>query len=272
MMFSGSALSPWAVASDAMKHGRTVANALGCMSEVSSVNSNQNKLFASETILDCLRHKSVEQLLSVELQTPAFLTSFGPFVDGFFIQGDPKTLMTKPNSIFANYPLLFGITKAEAYDQFTTYDERHGIDISRRDRLLRTLVRNLFQFHLQEILATIVNEYTDWTRPFFHPISLFDSLVDIFSDALIVAPTIQTGLYHTKQSRETYFYTFEHQTESGDYPGRLGCIHGQDLAYMFGAPLVNSHKLSWFSSEFTRSEIGISQSLVQFIGNFVKSG
>jgi len=272
-MLSGSALSPWAVASDAIKHGKTVANAVGCSVENSSGStSGASKIAAAEKLLECLRQKPVEQLLSVELHTPAHLTSFGPVIDGIVIPGDPKAMMSKPNSIFANYPLLFGITKAEAFDQFSAYDERHGIDISRRDRLLRTLVRNLFQFHLQEILATIVNEYTDWSRPFFHPISLFDSLVDIFSDALIVAPTIQTGLLHAKQSRETYFYTFEHQTENGDYPGRLGCVHGQDLAYIFGAPLVASHRLSWFSSDFNRPEVALSQSLLYYLANFVKSG
>jgi len=31
-----------------------------------------------------------------------------------------------------------------------------------RDRYLRTLVRNSYNYHLNEIFATVQNEYTDW--------------------------------------------------------------------------------------------------------------
>lgn len=125
---------------------------------------------------------------------------------------------------------------------------------------------------LQEILLTIINEYTDWTRPFFHPISLFDSLVDIFSDALVVAPVIQVGMLHSKSSKGSYFYSFTHQTENGDYNGRLGCIHGQDLAYAFGAPLVNGFELSWFTQNYTRAEVTLSENYIRFLTNFAKTG
>jgi len=278
-MQSGSALSPWAIASDAIVHAKSVASALGC-GEQSNINS----------VLDCLRQKSVDEITSVALKVPTHLTAFGPVIDGIVIPSDPQTLMAKANSVFGNYQLLFGVTKIESYGLFSMYDERHGIDISRRDRLLRTLVRNLFNYHLQvisearsqnlnkyalclqEILLTIVNEYTDWTRPFFHPISLFDSLVDIFSDALVVAPAIQAGLLHSTLSRGTYFYTFSHQTENGDYNPRLGCIQGQDLPYLFGAPLVAGHQLSWFSQNYTRNEVMLSEKFIRLVTNFARTG
>ena len=100
-------------------------------------------------VLDCLRHKSVQEITSVVLKVPTHLTAFGPVIDGIVIPADPQSLMLKQNSVFGNYNLLFGITKVESYNQFSMFDERHGIDISRRDRLLRTLVRNLFNYHLQ---------------------------------------------------------------------------------------------------------------------------
>lgn len=54
-------------------------------------------------------------------------------------------------------------------------EEKYGIEVERRDRILRTLVRNLFTYHQQEILLTVLNEYTDWTRPFPpHPLSILD--------------------------------------------------------------------------------------------------
>lgn len=124
----------------------------------------------------------------------------------------------------------------------------------------------------QEIFLTILNEYTDWTRPFFHPISLFESLVDIFSDALVVAPITQIGLFHAKSTQRTYFYVFAHQTENGDYNPRLGCVHGQDLAYLFGAPLVAGHALGWFGHNYTRSEVTLSENFMKYIAYFARTG
>lgn len=126
---------------------------------------------------------------------------------------------------------------------------------------------------MKEIFLTIVNEYTDWTRPFLHPISLFDSLIDIFSDALIVAPTIRTGLLHSKQqSHRTYFFTFSHQTDNSDYPIRLGCIHGQDMAYLLGAPLVNGIQFSWFPKNYSRFEMTLAKIYMNYLANFIKTG
>lgn len=258
-MISGSALCPWAIASDAIFHAKNFATEMGCGEQ-------------ANTILECLRRKSVEEILAVHHKVPTHLTAFGPVIDGIVIPADPLALMTKPNTIFGNYHLVFGVTKVESYNLFTMYDERHGIDIARRDRLLRTLVRNLFNYHLQEIFLTILNEYTDWTRPFFHPISLFDSLVEIFSDAIVVAPTIRVGLLHSKVSHGTFFYTFMHQTENGDFNPRLGCIHGQDLAYLFGAPLINALQLSWFSSNFTRTEMSLSENFLHYLANYARTG
>lgn len=256
-MISGSALSPWAIASDSFVYAKNVAKILGCND--------------APSVLDCLRTKSTSEMVSIDLNVPTHLSSFGPIIDGIVIPNHPQTLMKKPDSLFGKYDLILGMTKVESYHLFSMKDEKYGVDVARRDRLLRTLVRNLFNYHLQEIFLTILNEYTDWTRQFFHPISLFDSLVDIFSDALVVAPMVQVGLHHSKLASNTFFYTFMHQTENGDFNPRLGCIHGQDLSYFFGAPLINGHRLSWFSANYTPPEVQLSQEMINFLVNFTKN-
>ena len=57
---------------------------------------------------------------------------------------------------------MVGVTRAEAYFAFNSEDVQYGIEADRRSKILRTYVRNTYSFHLNEILATIVNEYTDW--------------------------------------------------------------------------------------------------------------
>lgn len=81
------------------------------------------------------------------LSVPEHLSAFGPIVDGIVIAGDPhKQQHVTPTDQF---DLLFGITRVEAPYIFTKQEEKMGIDVARRDRVLRTLVRNLFDYHQQ---------------------------------------------------------------------------------------------------------------------------
>lgn len=38
-----------------------------------------------------------------------------------------------------------------------------GIGPQTRDQYLRTLIRNTYNYHMNEIFATVQNEYTDWS-------------------------------------------------------------------------------------------------------------
>lgn len=137
-MSSGSVLSPWAVASDAVDYSKKLAAALGCPNE-----AQRNAL-----MLYCLRQKSAEELVAVSFEVPSHLASFGPTVDGMVIPNEPSLLMGDLPSLYGNYDLMFGVTQAEGYNGIS-HMEKRGIDPARRDRILRTLVRNLFTYHLQ---------------------------------------------------------------------------------------------------------------------------
>ena len=62
---------------------------------------------------------------------------------------------------------------------FGQNDVEEGIGPQRRDQYLRTLIRNTYNYHMNEIFATVQNEYIDWTmQVFFRCFSLkfFDHL------------------------------------------------------------------------------------------------
>lgn len=258
IMQSGSALSSWALAPNAISYAHELARKLGCPIQKSS------------ELVDCMREKSVEDIMKVQLDVPEHLTSFGPTVDGTVIPKEPSILMEDSNNLYGQYDLLFGVTRIESYFQFSSHEDKSGIEPDRRDRLLRTLVRNLFTYHLQEIFLTIVNEYTDWTKPVQHPINVLDGTADALGDALVVAPLIRTGNYHSHVQLKTYFYVFAYQSEEGNYSQRMGCIHGEDLPYVFGAPLIGS--LSYFNRNYTKSEMALSEAVMTYWTNFAKVG
>ncbi|EEC17876.1 conserved hypothetical protein, partial [Ixodes scapularis] len=158
---------------------------------------------------------------------------------------------------YRNYDVMLGMSRFESYFFITASEEKYGIEVDRRDRILRTLVRNLYSYHQQEIFLTIVNEYTDWTRPFQHPMNILDGTGEAVGDALVVAPLVRAANLHAQVSPSTFVYVFGYQSEAGDYPSRLGCIHGEELAYLFGAPLVTS--LAHFSKNYSKAEQSLAE-------------
>ena len=246
------------------------------------------------------------------------------------------------------YDTLFGFTRVESPFIFSAYEEKFGIDVARRDRILRTLVRNLFDYHQQVILLTLINEYTDWSKPVEHPLNLLDSLIDILSDALVVSPLIKAADFNVKLTQlsallsgnsrrhhhqtfasafvndsysssagylnqitsqllnglfnsglnqpagshsrtRNFFYVFNYQSENSGYPQRIGCQSGEELPYLFGAPLAELYypngneksslngpagqkRFSYFHLNYTKAELALSEAVITYWSNFVKFG
>ncbi|XP_054721244.1 neuroligin-4, X-linked-like [Uloborus diversus] len=275
IMQSGSALSPWAIAHEAITHTHHIAEALDCPAQDNTA------------LVECLRKRELQEIMDVEIPVPDYLSAFGPTVDGIVLPQDPEVMMERSPELYTQYDLLFGSTKIESYFQFSALEETFGIESSRRDRILRTLVRNLFTYHLQEIFLTIVNEYMDWSKPFLHASNIFENTVDALGDAVVVAPIIRAGSFHsggllrdysypfqssstTAAEKRSYFYVFTYQTEYGDFTSKVGCITGEDLPYVFGAPLVTS--LAHFGNNYTKAEVSLSEVIMTQWTNFAKYG
>ena len=70
------------------------------------------------------------------------------------------TLVFSPRT----YDALIGIVTHDFFDELSDKQVRHGLSLQQRDKMLQTFVRNHYNAHLQEILLTLQNEYTDWTQ------------------------------------------------------------------------------------------------------------
>ncbi|CAK1600437.1 unnamed protein product [Parnassius mnemosyne] len=292
ILMSGSGLSPWSLVADPHKYASIVARHANCSPDLTP-----------PALLRCLRERPLEALLSAPVQVPDFSYAFGPSVDGVVIDTgdllmnpengyewggqagrtvDGKQVQTAVNIINAvlmrksavaqltKYDLMLGVTKAEAYFAFSGDDVQYGIEADRRSKILKSFVRNTYSYHLSEILATIINEYTDWEKPVQHPINIRDETLEALSDAQVVAPIVLTADTHSALRRNSYLYVFDYQTKYGDYPQRQGCIHGEELPYIFGAPLVGG--LAHFPRNYTKAEVALSESVMLYWGNFAKTG
>ncbi|GFY37874.1 neuroligin-4, X-linked [Trichonephila inaurata madagascariensis] len=258
---SGSAFSPWALAHETMTFSRGLGRSLGCRA---SDHSN---------LIKCLRQRPLSDFKRVQIVVPEYLTSFGPMVDGIVIPADPEKLVLYPSPEMKNAPkidVLMGFTRVESFSFFTAADERYGLEGVRRDRMLRTLVRNLFTFHLQEIFLTIVNEYTDWTRPVQHPVNILDGTIDAMTDALVVAPSVSSANLFSKTMHNIFLYVFNYPSDASDHPQKVTCVHGDDMRYVFGAPLVQT--MAHFTDNYTKAEMGLSEGIMKYWTNFARTG
>lgn len=260
-MMSGSALSSWAIARDANFYAQQIARTLGCPTSQPAA------------LLECLRQRSVSDILRVQITVPMFLSGFGPTVDGIVIQNEPSVMMEElaDDQQLGLFDLMFGVTRIESYFHISEKEEKVGLEIERRDKLLRTLVRNIFNYHLQEIFLTIVNEYTDWTKAIQHDLNILEGTLDALGDALVVAPIVKSANYHSMTHRKSYFYVFSYQTEDGKNDRvRQGCVPGEDLQYVFGAPLVGT--LGHFSKNYSGNEVSLSEAVMTYWVNFARNG
>ncbi|KAG8260215.1 neurexin protein binding [Homalodisca vitripennis] len=56
----------------------------------------------------------------------------------------------------------------------------------------------------------------------------------------------------------------------GRKSAKLGTAHGEKLPYFFGAPLVDG--FSHFLKNYTKTEVAVSESVIIYLSNFVRSG
>lgn len=261
-MLSGSGLSPWALQREPLAVKRRVAEKTGCHGDL-----------VEDDLAPCLRLKPLSDLLSVHVDPPRFLAGFAPFVDGTVLSNsvlsggfqDPSLLSavgvpqkgasveSGPGYELSDFPdkdLLFGLTTTESYLDMSAQDLEFGFNESRRDRILRTYVRNCYYYHLNEIFSTLKNEYTDWERPLQNPLSVRDSTLEVLSDGHTVAPLIRIGYLHALRGGKTFFLHFDHLSGDKDFPQVSGPVSRHPLSRR-----DSTASLIVFRSRFRDSEV-----------------
>ncbi|XP_064079174.1 neuroligin-4, X-linked-like isoform X1 [Macrobrachium nipponense] len=265
ILMSGSALSPWASVREPVHYAIETATQLGC--------AVPNDLYHNyEKLLHCLRDKSVDQILKVDLKVPEYAAAVGPSVDGVTIKPDwmhQHSKMGKEGRTPVD--LLLGMTTANILELFNEDEVQHGFSMDYRERLLRTFVRNNYRFHLQEIMLAITAEYTDWSRAEQHPYNIRDLTAEALHDANIVSPVsmLASQLYTT--SRTTYLYVLDHISETHHSEQKNLASTVNELTYVFGGPL-GAFGIAVSSTNFTKMDTILSETIISLWTNFMKFG
>ncbi|OQR79607.1 neuroligin-1-like [Tropilaelaps mercedesae] len=252
-LMSGSALSPWSLCQpvNAQRFATQLAQSLSCPTRPAAM-------------VECLRHKTADELVEMSRfpdEVPDHLCGpFGPVVDNSVISaGGVRAAMTQ--SPFLDHDLLLGVTTRGALSLFSAEERRDGIEAALKERLIRTLVRNTYDYHQQEIFLTIANEYTDWSRSTPTRHDILAEAAAALADGTVVAPLVETGVLHAQavqiaRSRaSTHLLVFGAPGESSCTPRMSSSVRAscgpatsdalpRDLLYLLGLPLRAAQRYS----------------------------
>ncbi|XP_076065046.1 neuroligin-3-like [Oratosquilla oratoria] len=272
ILMSGSALSSWATVGTPTFYALQFGRALNCTTnfpiEVEDFVPSDQQF---DQMVNCLKEKPLEELQSVTVKAPQFLYAFGPSVDGIVIKQDyDRELRKKVDEFSKEYDLLFGVVPQESYNSLSEKDVKEGFNTEKRNRIFRTLVRNIYDYHLNEVYISLVNEYTDWEKPMSHPGSTRDATLKALGDARYVAPLLRTAHNLRIGDKTQFFYVFDYDQHLPKELQGEGTLHGEELPFVFGAPLVG--ELGIFGGNWTRQDQVIAEAVLTYFTNFAKTG
>ena len=257
---SGSALSTWAVAKDPLAYTHQLAERVNCSAFLSR----------SDQLIQCFKNKPVDELINAEITVPKYYSGFAPVVDRrSVLPSDVESLMRKPVSVFGETGILLGVMRNEGFLFFNQTEVDAGVPARRRDRIVRTYVRNVYQYHRQKIYEILMHHYNDWERP-SDPSVIRDNLMELLGDGQYAAPMMELTRYHGNYDASTFLYSFTYPSRLDTYPRWAGGVHGDDMTYVFGAPLTDG--IDPFTSTFTRSEKMLTEAIMRYWTNFAKTG
>ncbi|XP_013419689.1 neuroligin-4, X-linked isoform X2 [Lingula anatina] len=258
---SGSALSTWGLSRHPFHYTLKLAERVNCSHAV------QN----SAELVACLKNTPVEELLEAEMPAHKYFTSFGPVVDGMAIlPSSVEDLMTN-NRGLSQIDLLTGVVKNEGLVFCDQNQFEKGITELTQMKIVRTYVRNVYDYHKQKIYDILLHQYSDWDRPEDNEIRR-DNTMELLGDGQFVAPTIDFAKRHAGLNRSTYFYTFNYPTVrlEGSTRRWANSVHGDELLYIFGAPVANG--VEPFADSYGRQDRMLSEAVMRYWTNFAKTG
>jgi carboxylesterase type B len=245
-----------------------------------------------DQIIECLRSKSVNQLLTESW-------SFLPSIDRDFLHKDPSSILSDDSlegksaqKFFAEIDVIIGVAGSDGAMNVPIWEE----ELKEKQIDIKTGVpRSYFEnVKVPEIITTVfgktspmlpesvIHQYTDWTRP-DDALTTRRNMVDLASDSEFFLPAINSIQRHSDivmkgRKSTSFFYVFDQKPSFVPYPDWLeGATHTMEVAYVFGLHESLERKLvddlgGVDPFKVTQDDIKLSAQMMTLWSNFAKSG
>ncbi|KAL1418013.1 hypothetical protein MTO96_005999 [Rhipicephalus appendiculatus] len=96
-------------------------------------------------------------------------------------------------------------------------------------------------------------------------IALRRAYVDFISDRTFVCPMHYTAEGHSERGQPVYSLVFSYRSVKSPLPAWMGAPHGEDVSYLYGAPLVHPEK-------YDAQDAAMSETLINMLSTFASTG
>ncbi|KAH7934409.1 hypothetical protein HPB52_024241 [Rhipicephalus sanguineus] len=243
---------------ESISKGDTVATIVGCAGGDRSLASNV------ETVIDCLRSKSADELVlaTAEALAPKFFF-FLPTYHNEFLPKVPTVAISK--GFFHTVDIVLGVTDDEGVLSLMyplrselLKDDVEGVDEQKFKHFLHESVFSWLKMDFPEMLEMYTAEAQDKS-------SLRRGYVDYISDSVFVCPMHFTAEKHADRGQTVYSYVFGHRSPKTALRAWMGIPHGLDVNYIFGVPFIDQER-------FDDEDSAVSEIVVTALKTFAANG
>ncbi|XP_014788258.1 acetylcholinesterase [Octopus bimaculoides] len=248
---SGTTLSNWALlpsTEDPAKYAREFAEEYSC---------NHLQLF---DLKNCLKELKAEQIIKAGYNWRKIRPTYSTDNYGY-LKANPEVLLeTAPINAKA---MMIGVTSNEGSAMI---DMIEHISISNLGNFIKTYAAELSEIPI--IADLLIQEYIPWDQidPTLE-ISRKIGYSKFLGDYDIIYPSVKMIELLAERSFPVHLYIFGHRSAADSREEWFGVPHGEDIFYLFGAPLVG-HPLK----NYTTLDKEISKKYMTLFGNFIKTG
>ncbi|KAG1667819.1 Acetylcholinesterase [Nymphon striatum] len=261
IMQSGSAYNKVAVLSDKVKF-----EAASNLAEAANCSHKDATVFPDE-IVECLRKLPSNQLnlLELGLYKIPIKYAFTPTVDGHFLPDHPMSMVDKGD--FKKTDILMGTNANEGtfflvYD-FASYFSKDTSSLLTRVQAIEVVKRMLH--HLDKEFTDLLIKHYFKNVEHDDKVSNRDIIGEILGDSIFLCPMNKFAEIMAESGQNVYYYHFMHRTKSNPWGPWMGVLHGDEIEYVFGRPLVKK-------DGYAEEEVKLSQDMMDSWSNFVRTG
>ena len=250
---SGSALSYWAAHLNAnTSQSEGFASRLGCKE--------------LKTATNCLRKKSVEEILKLQKVRRTDLTILAPSVDKYVISGLPFEQQKAGKLPVSNVDLMIGFTS----DEGTMFMPKLA---QWNKALYEGYIRGNLAIRYGHDIALETKLASFQYQPFLKPDSLnFQNGYKTFLDDYMFREGItKLAMEWSKNHKNVYLYHFGYRPKYLIHP-QWGIAHTLEIDFVFGTPFLNKSILNLVIDKFTEEDREMSSKMMKMWADFARNG
>ena len=249
---SGSALNFWTIQQTNKTQAEAFATALGC-----------NDL---KTVTECLRKKTVQDILKWQNAHMSSSTLMGPNMDKNVFTGFPYEQVKNGTLPVSNVDLMIGFNTDEGtiyMPNVTQWDKAYF------ESQIRRILTSRYGYNIELATKLVSFYYQSFVKP--DSLNFGKGFKEFLDDYMFKEGIVRLALEWSKKHGNTYMYHFAYRPKYLTFP-QWGVANGIDIAFVFGYPFYGIGRSRLMISYYTEEDKEVSLKVMKMWTDFAKTG